>query len=36
MPGRPHARGFESIDDVDAIVGIPKTVKQTLKPHGSV
>src|SRR4051794_29145999 len=28
--------GFESVDDVDAIVGIPKTVKQTLKQHGSV
>src|SRR4051794_26890404 len=28
--------GFESVDDVDAIVGIPRTVKQTLKQHGSV
>jgi DNA uptake protein ComE-like DNA-binding protein len=28
--------GFESVGDVDAIVGIPKTVKQTLKQHGSV
>jgi DNA uptake protein ComE-like DNA-binding protein len=28
--------GFESADDVDGIVGIPRDVKQTLKDQGSV
>jgi DNA uptake protein ComE-like DNA-binding protein len=28
--------GFSAVDDVDAIVGIPRAVKQTLKQHGSV
>jgi competence protein ComEA len=27
--------GFESVDDVDAIVGIPKNLKETLKQQGS-
>jgi DNA uptake protein ComE-like DNA-binding protein len=28
--------GFESVADVDAIVGIPKNAKQALKEHGAV
>lgn len=28
--------GFETVDDVDGIVGIPKDAKKALKDHGSV
>ncbi len=33
---REQRGGFESVDDVDAIVGIPKGVKQALKDQGTV
>jgi DNA uptake protein ComE-like DNA-binding protein len=33
---REQQGGFESVDDVDAVVGLPRDVKQTLKETGSV
>ena len=33
---REQYRGFSSLADVDGIMGVPKSVKQTLKQHGSV
>jgi DNA uptake protein ComE-like DNA-binding protein len=33
---REQLGGFESVDDVDAVVGLPRDLKQALKDHGSV
>jgi DNA uptake protein ComE-like DNA-binding protein len=33
---REQLGGFKSVDDVDAVVGLPRDLKQSLKDHGSV